>query len=65
MTVFSHGQMYRPLFEEPTPAIEREHPLDGPHGFLLGGGANLTLPEIGQQYFDAADALVELITSRG
>ena len=64
MTVFSHDQMYRSLFEEPTPAIEREHPLDGPHGFLLGGGANLTLPEIGQQYFDAADALVELITSQ-
>jgi hypothetical protein len=64
MTVFSHDQMNRSLFEEPTPAIEREHPLDGPHGFLLGGGANLTLPEIGQQYFDAADALVELITSQ-
>jgi hypothetical protein len=64
VTVFSHDQMHRPLFEEPTPAIEREHPLDGPYGFLLGGGANLTLPEIGQQYFDAADGLVELITSQ-
>jgi len=64
MTVFSHDQMHRPLFEEPTPEIEREHPLDGPYGFLLGGGANLSLQEIGQQYFDAADALVELITSQ-
>jgi hypothetical protein len=64
MTIFSQDQMYRPLFEEPTPAIEREHSLDGPYGFLLAGGANLTLPEIGQQYFDAADALVAVITSQ-
>jgi hypothetical protein len=64
MTVYSHDQMHRPLFEEPTAAIEREHPFEGPYGFLLGGGANLTLPGIGQQYFDAADALVGLITSQ-
>lgn len=56
--------MHRPLFEEPTTGIEREHPYEGPHGFLIGGGANLKFSEIGQQYFDAADALVGLITSQ-
>jgi len=61
MTVFSDEQMHRPLFEEPTPAIERRDTRDKPHGFLVGGGANLSRQHLGQQYYDAAHLLVESI----
>lgn len=61
MTVFSDEQMHRPLFEEPTPAIERRDAWEKPYGFLIGGGANLSLQHLGQQYYDAAYLLVESI----
>ena len=37
MTNFSEDQIHRPLFEEPTDAIEREDAWDEPLGFLVGG----------------------------
>ncbi len=61
MKPFTDEQMNRPLFEEPTPEIERVDPSDGPTGFMIGGMANLTFQHIGQQYFDAACLLAERI----
>jgi hypothetical protein len=61
MSVVSDEQMHRPLFEEPTPAIERQDALEAPLGFLIGGGANLSPQHLAQQYFDAASLLTETI----
>ena len=61
---FTEDQMHRPLFEEPAPEIERQDAWEGPHGFLFGGMANLKLPALGQQYFDAAHHLVEVIAQK-
>ncbi|MBT3358824.1 MAG: hypothetical protein HN403_04265 [Rhodospirillales bacterium] len=61
MSGFSEEQMTRPLFEEPTVEQERIDPSDGPPGFLIGGMANSTFQHMGQQYFDAANLLVETI----
>jgi hypothetical protein len=61
MTVFTDEQMNRPLFEEPTPDLERSHPSEEPLGFMIGGIANLTSQHLGQQYFDAASLLSETI----
>jgi hypothetical protein len=64
MSVFTHAQMYRPLFEEPTPALEREDPFDGPLRFMVGGMANLNFEYLGQQYFDAASLLAKVVQSK-
>ena len=61
MTVFTDAQMHRPLFEEPTPDLERASPEDGPPGFMIGGMANLAYQQLGQQYYDAAVLLLEAI----
>ncbi|MFZ4071980.1 MAG: hypothetical protein ACOYJ6_17995 [Caulobacterales bacterium] len=61
MSVFTDEQMNRPMFEEPSPALERSDPSEGAPGFLIGGMANLTFQHIGQQYFDAAYLLTETI----
>src|ERR1019366_6638655 len=53
--------MSRPIFEEPTPEIERTDPWSGPQGFMIGGMALPTKAELGQQYFDAASILIEAI----
>jgi hypothetical protein len=57
----SQAPMMRPLFEEPTPEIEREDPFSGKQGFMIGGMALPTNEEMGQQYFEAANLLVESI----
>ena len=61
MNVFTEEQMHRPLFEEPTPALSRADQWSEPLGFLIGGGANQPFQHLGQQYYDAADTLVECI----
>src|SRR5438128_8497293 len=50
----------RPLFEEPSPAIERVDPWSGPKGFMFGGMCLPARPykETAQQYFDAANLLL-------
>ena len=61
MNVFTDAQMNRPLFEEPTADLERVEPSEGPRGFMIGGMANLPFEYIGQQYYDAACVLSEMI----
>lgn len=52
---------YRPLFAEPTEDCEREDPFSGPMGFMFGGMFVPTRLELSQQYFDAANLLLEAI----
>ncbi len=61
MTHFSEDQMHRPLFEEPTEDIERVDAWEEPLGFMIGGMANTSLQQLGEQYFDAAILLTEII----
>jgi hypothetical protein len=49
---------FRPLFQEPSAAIEREHPSSGPLALVLGGMALPTMAEIADQYVLAAEFLV-------
>jgi len=63
MTNFSEDQIHRPLFEEPTDAIEREDAWVEPLGFLVGGLANMSPQQLADQYFDAASVLTQLILS--
>lgn len=61
MTGFADEPLTRPLFEEPTPDIERPDAWSGPHGFLFDG---MTIPnplELSRQFLDAADQLVERV----
>jgi len=61
MAGFTEEQMHRPLFEQPTAAIERPDQWSEPLGFLVGGGANHRFEHLGQQYYNAAGQLIESI----
>ena len=61
MAVFTEDQMTRPLFEKPVTELEGIDLSAIPPGFMIGGMANLSLQQIGQQYFDAAFMLTEAI----
>lgn len=61
MTRFTAGQMHRPLFEEPTADLVRPNEWSEPLGILVGGMANQQYQHLGQQYFNAANNLVESI----
>lgn len=61
MSAFTDEQMHRPLFEEPTAAIERPDQWSEPLGFMVGGMANQPYQHLGQQYYNAAYQLVESI----
>lgn len=64
MTVFSHDQMHRPLFEELTAKHERPDEWSSPPSFVVGGMANLSYQHLGQQYFNAAHMLSEHIIEK-
>lgn len=61
MNDFAQAAMTRPLFEEPSDASTRSDPWSGPQGFMIGGMALPTKAELGQQYFDAANIILEAI----
>lgn len=61
MSVFTEDQMHRPLFEEPSAALERHDKWSEPFGFMVGGMANTNYQHLGQQYYNAACSLVESI----
>lgn len=54
----------RPIFEEPTEALERDGPEEGPLGFLLGGMANAPFATLGAQYLKAAEVLLDRVETR-
>lgn len=49
MTGVTEDQMNRPLFEEPTAALERPNHWSEPLGFMVGGMANQKYQHLGQQ----------------
>lgn len=51
----------RPLFAEIPEDIGRLDPWDGPPGFILGPWGPPSLLELAEQYFDAANQLIERI----
>lgn len=51
----------RPLFMEIPDDIGRSDPFDGPPGFLLGDMGQPSKLELSEQYFDAANQLIENI----
>lgn len=59
--IFTEEAMTRPLFQEPTSEIEREDPFSGPQGFMLGGMSQATMASLAEEYFDAANLIVETI----
>lgn len=58
---FTEEAMTRPLFQEPTPDIEREDPFSGPKGFMYGGMSQATMASLAEEYFDAGDLILEAI----
>jgi hypothetical protein len=54
---------FRPLFEEPRNAFEREHSLSGPLALVVGGMALPTMAELADQYVLAAELLVDAIVN--
>lgn len=54
----------RPIFDEPTEALERDGPDEGPLGFLLGGMANAPFATLGAQYLKAAEVLLDRVEAR-
>ncbi len=61
MKTFTDAAMTRPLFEEPSEEIQRTDPYSGPQGFMFGGMALPTRAELGSQYYDAANIIIEAI----
>jgi len=53
--------MRRPLFVEQPEDSVRSDPYSGPLGFMLGGMGLPTKIELSQQYFDAANTLIQTI----
>lgn len=51
----------RPLFQEPSPEIERTDPWSGPKGFMLGGMAQSNDASLAEDYFHAAEAIIDAI----
>ena len=64
MTEFTEDALTRPLFVEPTDDIVREDAWSGPFGLMIGGMSLPTKPELSQQFFNAANLLVESIKQR-
>src|SRR5438105_4544519 len=61
MKGFRQSAMTRPLFEEPTEEIERPDAWSGAKGFIFGGMALRLKWELGEQFLDAANALIQSI----
>jgi len=59
MLPFDEADLTAPLFAEPTDAIERSDGFSEPYGFLLGPWGAPSKLELAQQYFLAANTLVE------
>jgi hypothetical protein len=56
--------MTRPLFEELTVDHEREDEWSGPHGFAIGGMMQANMASLAEEYFAAANELVDAIKEK-
>lgn len=57
--IFNEEAMIRPLFEELTAEHAREDGWSGPHGFAIGGMMKANEASLAEEYFAAANQLVE------
>lgn len=62
--IFSEEAMTRPLFEELTGDHAREDEWSGPHGFAIGGMMQANTASLAEEYFAAANQLVDAITEK-
>lgn len=62
--VFTEETMTRPLFEELTGDHAREDEWSGPHGFALGGMMQANAASLAEEYFAAANELVDAIKDK-
>jgi hypothetical protein len=62
--VFTEEAMTRPLFEELTGDHAREDEWSGPHGFAIGGMMQANVASLAEEYFAAANELVDAIKEK-
>lgn len=62
--IFTNDAMNRPLFEELASHHAREDGWSGPHGFALGGMMQANRASLAEEYFAAANELVEAIKDK-
>lgn len=62
--VFTEEAMTRPLFEELTGDHAREDAWSGPHGFAIGGMMQANTASLAEEYFAAANELVNGIKEK-
>jgi hypothetical protein len=62
--VFTEEAMTRPLFEELTGEHARDDEWSGPHGFALGGMMQANAASLAEEYFAAANELVDAIKDK-
>lgn len=62
--VFTEEAMTRPLFEELTGDHAREDEWSGPHGFAIGGMMQANAASLAEEYFTAANELVDAIAEK-
>lgn len=62
--IFTEETMTRPLFEELTGDHAREDEWSGPHGFAIGGMMQANTASLAEEYFAAANELVDAIKEK-
>lgn len=62
--IFTEEAMTRPLFEELAGHHAREDEWSGPHGFAIGGMMQANTASLAEEYFAAANELVEAIKDK-
>jgi len=62
--VFTEEAMTRPIFEELTGDHAREDEWSGPHGFAIGGMMQASAASLAEEYFTAANELMDAIAEK-
>lgn len=62
--IFTEEAMTRPLFEDLTGDHAREDEWCGPHGFAIGGMMQANTASLAEEYFTAANELVDAIKEK-
>jgi hypothetical protein len=63
-SIFTQEAMTRPLFEELTGDHAREDEWSGPHGFAIGGMMQANTASLAEEYFAAANELIDAIKEK-